>query len=229
MKLDIPKILAMSEEEQQIWLIKNEVMVGAVLQCKGGGELPCPSESLADLAFRLRDEAVEKDCMAYKNALEEVRKAWLITAGSNGTYYLDRFVMYDAKPIHWVIAALIARDEPCSECNDSGEVPKPMPKEPHPCNYVNIRNSEKTIPCPKCRPKEPKPEQDEEFCSIIQGSCKLLKDKADCIKQLKKENKLLVKCYNQRAIIDDDEIKQQTEQITELQVENANLRVESRV
>ena len=47
-------VLDMSEDElQMIWLIKKEVMVGAVLQCKGRGELPCPSESLTDLAFRL--------------------------------------------------------------------------------------------------------------------------------------------------------------------------------
>ena len=67
---NLKQFLAMSEEELWLWLIKNNVTDGAVLQCKGGREKPCPSpETLADLAFRLRDEADEH---SYTNALYKV-------------------------------------------------------------------------------------------------------------------------------------------------------------
>ena len=36
-------------------------------------------------------------------------------------------------------------------CGDTGEIPRPMPKTPHPCNYINIKESERTIPCPDCK------------------------------------------------------------------------------
>ncbi len=42
---------------------------------------------------------------------------------------------------------------PCETCNGTGEIPKPMPQEPHPCNYVNLKRAERTIPCPDCQKK----------------------------------------------------------------------------
>ena len=105
------KVLDISEDEQQmIWLIKKEVMVGAVLQCKGGSELPCPSESLADLAFRLRDEA-------RKCSDEALAEAWAMIyhydcpdkRNTDGDVYI--WWIWNAKPIHWIIAALIAKDK----------------------------------------------------------------------------------------------------------------------
>ena len=112
---DLLKVLDMSEEQQQIWLIKKEVMVGAVLQCKGGGELPCPSESLADLAFRLRDEVISNDL---KNETgwwcEESYEVFLYVIGEENEQDevgLDTWFAMYAKPIHWIIAALIAKEQ----------------------------------------------------------------------------------------------------------------------
>ena len=107
------KVLDISEDEQQmIWLIKKEVMVGAVLQCKGGGELPCPSESLADLAFRLRDEVCNpktytKCCENYYDGLEAVYNH-RIKDKQCGSFY--GFQTYRIKPIDMIIAALIAKE-----------------------------------------------------------------------------------------------------------------------
>ena len=107
MKIDIAKVLAMDEDEQQYYLAENDIIHN---KSDGDGKYTV-YESLADLAFRLRDEAVEKNCTAYHIAFEEIRKIWIMTAGPNGTYYLDRFVMYDAQPIHWILAALKALEE----------------------------------------------------------------------------------------------------------------------
>jgi len=41
-------------------------------------------------------------------------------------------------------------------CGGSREIPKPMPKIPHPNNYVNISKALETIPCTDCRQPEPK-------------------------------------------------------------------------
>jgi len=45
----------------------------------------------------------------------------------------------------------ILKQPKCKTCKDTGEIPRPMPKTPHPCNYVNIKESERTIPCPDCQ------------------------------------------------------------------------------
>ena len=112
-------VLDMSEEEQQmIWLIKKEVMVGAVLQCKGGGELPCPSESNADLAFRLREEMDMEQWPALAEAYECVRNKWCNdtwpqrhSMGLNKKHISSSlFWLFHSKPIHWIIAALIAKE-----------------------------------------------------------------------------------------------------------------------
>ena len=100
-------VLDMSEDEQQIWLIKKEVMVGAVLQCKGGSELPCPSESLADLAFRLRDEVVAKSHADFHEAIYDI----MVKVEGNDNWATAFWGECIAKPIHWIIAALIAKDK----------------------------------------------------------------------------------------------------------------------
>lgn len=111
-KAELLKILDISEDEQQIWLIKNEVMVGAVLQCKGGGELPCPSESLADLAFRFRDEANPE---AYCDTLDIVYQNWIARETKNHpTHKLVAYSYWIAvyiTPIDMIITALIAKDK----------------------------------------------------------------------------------------------------------------------
>ncbi len=104
---DLLKVLDMSEDEQQIWLIKKEVMVGAVLQCKDGGELPCPSESFADLAFRLRDE-VRREKGNYDHAVYIVFNYEKQKKKYENVFY---WMAYIAQPIHWIIAALIAKEK----------------------------------------------------------------------------------------------------------------------
>ena len=104
---DLLKVLDMSYEEQQIWLIKKEVMVGAVLQCKGGGELPCPSESFADLAFRIRDEVCKNNHADFHEAIYDI----MIKVEGDDKWATAFWGECIAKPIHWIIAALIAKDK----------------------------------------------------------------------------------------------------------------------
>lgn len=68
------------------------------------------TESLADLAFRLRDEAVEIDSgVLFGRGLTKV--CWKLF-GEN-KYGLNEFLSWSATvayPIHWIIAALIAKE-----------------------------------------------------------------------------------------------------------------------
>lgn len=61
------------------------------------------------LAFRLRDEVVKNDQRGYWLALEEIRREWDIKAGLEGTVWLDKFLAFYAKPIHFIVAALEAQ------------------------------------------------------------------------------------------------------------------------
>lgn len=109
---DLLKILELTEDEQWLFLIKNKVVDGAILQCKGGGELPVPApESFDDLAFRLRDEVLSKvngitadqACQkVYFNYIGEVPSGWTQKD-------IIEWFAFIAKPIHWIIAALIAK------------------------------------------------------------------------------------------------------------------------
>ena len=89
-KEEILKLHELSEEEQYKWLIDNKVLVYVEPFQKLW-------ESLADCAFRLRDE------MGDWNKWYE---AW---NNFNGEFsYID---CEDAKPINWIQAALLARAE----------------------------------------------------------------------------------------------------------------------
>lgn len=61
--------------------------------------------TLADLAFRLRDEACGYSCEDYYNGLITVYNH--VYAKKYVSFYA--FWTYQAKPIHWIIAALIAK------------------------------------------------------------------------------------------------------------------------
>lgn len=66
--------------------------------------------SLADLAFRLRDEAVEKHPFGWQPAKYKVgEKVW----GGYHDYIRDHGSVWDeqAQPIHFIIAALIAKEQ----------------------------------------------------------------------------------------------------------------------
>jgi hypothetical protein len=93
-------VLDMSEDEQKDWLWKR----GYIVNRKTVYATMIPS--LADLAFRLRDEVVKQyGWGVWHNAKEIV---WNYKHGHK-TYI--EFCDVIAKPIHWIIAALIARKE----------------------------------------------------------------------------------------------------------------------
>ena len=87
------KLLDMTEDEQVDWLWDMDILK--------------PNESLADLAFRLRDEAVNHQ--GWGEAIKDVCDYW---QGKNNTgITLSGFWIHRAKPIHWIIAALIALEK----------------------------------------------------------------------------------------------------------------------
>jgi len=103
----IKTVFEMSEEELELWLIKNEIVDGAILQCKDGGEKPCGvRESLADLAFRLRDEAEKKSPLAWHSGLFDV---YMIVKGPGHRIYNWRWASSEAQPKHWILAAMQAK------------------------------------------------------------------------------------------------------------------------
>ena len=61
--------------------------------------------SLADLAFRLRDGAVEYQ--GWGPALVEVWKYWCDQNNTGITF--EEFWIHKAAPIHWIVAALMAK------------------------------------------------------------------------------------------------------------------------
>ena len=101
-------VLDMTEEQQSKWVYAN----------KGQGE-PCCAyscrECLAHIAFRLRDEVEWGSLHA---AMQRVwgywcKKSWPSrkTAGETKQHVAwHRFWMHRSKPIHWIIAALIAKE-----------------------------------------------------------------------------------------------------------------------
>lgn len=89
-KDELLAVLDMSEDEQWEWCVKNvkEKTIG---------------ESLADLAFRLRDEVVAEcgDIVWHKAVVK------ICDYMRMGTAWFKNY----AKPIHWIIAALIAKQK----------------------------------------------------------------------------------------------------------------------
>ena len=98
--IDLLKDLDMSEDEQREWCVKNVKSAG---------------ESLADLAFRLRNEVFKcllcdqkgvNGCEKYYAALEAVYKHREIKKQCQSFY---AFLTYRLQPIDMIIAALIAK------------------------------------------------------------------------------------------------------------------------
>lgn len=97
-KTELLKVLDISEDEQY----------NSVMELQGW-----PDESLADLAFRLRDEFVlstpYSNRYAYNNAFEivyEHEKEMCKMGTDKAGWRLDW-----SQPIHWIIASLIAKGE----------------------------------------------------------------------------------------------------------------------
>lgn len=85
---DLLKILNMSEDEQEKWLIEKAYKI--------------PGVSLADLAFRLRNETMKQ--YEFWHSGEYAVQEYLI---ENGRPCIR--IVWPTKPIQWIIAALIAK------------------------------------------------------------------------------------------------------------------------
>lgn len=101
------KVLDLSEEEQMQWLLDNSITDGSLAVSQVSSKIVGRwiNIELADLAFRLRDEAVGKDWVGWQIGSARV---WNVTHKSD--YNPGKFGNR-AKPIHWIIAALIAKGE----------------------------------------------------------------------------------------------------------------------
>lgn len=99
---DYLKVLDMSEDDQY----------DSVMELQGW-----PDESLADLAFRLRDEAMAKNSDNWALACWYVQQ-WIgfhkietyESPDLDGLLNADHEIL-SKSPIHWIIAALIAKDK----------------------------------------------------------------------------------------------------------------------
>lgn len=111
---DLLKVLDISEEEQYNWLWQRSATFGFDLKWI---DFDVPSaydhsvkkeiaKCLADLAFRLRDEAMSSRYL-YSALLDVHQKA----EGPQNRKQDFGFWFLRAKPIHWIIAALIAKEK----------------------------------------------------------------------------------------------------------------------
>jgi hypothetical protein len=98
MELDIAKILAMSEGEQQKWWEEQTSVTYGCGNC------------LYEVAFRLRDEAMETEETRerFHNALYEIQ----VHLGENDEWLTAALWAYGfARPIDWILAALKAKEK----------------------------------------------------------------------------------------------------------------------
>jgi hypothetical protein len=90
----------LSEGEQVEWLLKNHIIKNRVVKYSWG--TTDVYESLADCAFRLRGEVLENIPNGYGVWVERL------------LYVMDNVAFIDAyraRPIHWIMAALLAKGE----------------------------------------------------------------------------------------------------------------------
>ncbi len=107
-------VLDMDEEEQLKWLINRDIIKNHWVTT--GSQNPIIDESLADLAFRMRDEAV-KECDKTKKAFifQAFIRVYAYSANIDlkndytlaDSLDMEYWVTLYAQPIHWIIAALI--------------------------------------------------------------------------------------------------------------------------
>ncbi len=101
---ELLKVLDMSEEEQTSWLC-------SYIYCNKKGEdywynFLNRHISLADLAFRLRDEAVKSSHVDFHEAIYDV----MMKVEGHDSWATAFWGECIAKPIHWIIAALIVKE-----------------------------------------------------------------------------------------------------------------------
>lgn len=105
---DLLKVLDMTEEEQITWLAGE-----GVVKLTGKVGQMIPVESLADLAFRLRDEA-RADLRGEIDFRKGMAKVYYtvhkLPENSVAVFSIYIWFVEEAKPIHWIVAALIAKE-----------------------------------------------------------------------------------------------------------------------
>jgi len=94
--LGLPEL---DEDGQYEWLFENGIIKPRIPKCPY--EPKC-SESLADLAFRLRDEV---------GGISFEIIQIMVELGDDEKYAPASWVFNNAKPIHWIMAALLAKLE----------------------------------------------------------------------------------------------------------------------
>ena len=98
---ELLSVLDMSEDEQWHFLVHKD---NGYISTKTQEELSSKKISLADLAFRTRDEAGKNDAVYWEQAIYRVYKKSAHRDYDNIFCWFTEF----AQPIHWIIAALIA-------------------------------------------------------------------------------------------------------------------------
>jgi hypothetical protein len=102
---ELLSILDLTGDEQETWVYKN------ILKYEAGGlghnYKGFPIHTLADLAFRMRDETVKS---YWGSARVRVFRAIKDVAHFGAAKYLEQWWDRYAQPIHWIIAALIAKE-----------------------------------------------------------------------------------------------------------------------
>ena len=99
-KEELLAVLDMSKEEQRLWCVANTE--------------PGSWAHLADLAFRLRDEVIKNNKTPAGQLYKATECVYVYLAENNiltPRIHSNPWWKYHAKPIHWIIAALIAKEK----------------------------------------------------------------------------------------------------------------------
>ena len=102
---ELKDVLDLPDSQQRLWLFIHI------------GKDTSSDRDLADLAFRLRDEAIKDNITLWQRATDEIFLAAYKDNVWQEMHQFERwpavvyYFSHKAKPIHWIIAALIAKDK----------------------------------------------------------------------------------------------------------------------
>lgn len=108
-----PVIDTFDRERKQIeWLCANNIMRHK--KCPetfiGDAASNKPTESLADLAFRLRDEVVDDESCSWDCWKKALKAVYQKAKSKEVLDYLWDWWVDLSQPIHWIVASLIAKE-----------------------------------------------------------------------------------------------------------------------
>ena len=104
---ELLSVLGMSETEQRKWAWNTAQL--EICQILKITEIEFNRLSLADLVFRLRDEAIKLPNYLWAKATKLVYE-YTNPASATNFYLAASYFADKAQPIHWIIAALIAKE-----------------------------------------------------------------------------------------------------------------------